>query len=75
MSSENYEESGYNLGLNMLTVSYKLLFHILGEVGFVGKVTSYNPPRCSTFMHAMKDRNPWKLVLEARIEREHPYKA
>ena len=33
MSSKNYEESGYNLDLNFLTISTNHMFHIPGEVG------------------------------------------
>ena len=32
MSSENYEESGYNFNLDLLTSCTKCVFHILGDV-------------------------------------------
>ena len=38
ISSKNYEESNYNLGLDLLTISSSLcVYHILGEVGLVGR--------------------------------------
>ena len=33
ISSTNYEESGYNLNLNLLPCCTNRMFHILGKVG------------------------------------------
>ena len=43
MSSENYENSGHNLDLDLLTISYDHVFCILGERGLGGKSNRSRP--------------------------------
>ena len=35
MSFKNYEDSGYDLNVDLLTISFYHVFHILGENGLV----------------------------------------
>jgi hypothetical protein len=43
MSSKNYEEIGYGLHWDLLSPRANHMFHILGEVGLVGKRNQLRP--------------------------------
>ena len=38
ISSKNYEESGYGLELDLLTISYQMHFYIPWQIGYLEKI-------------------------------------